>query len=68
LDRGNAFKFPQESNTTLAALKREHARPLIKTGGFRKLAMLAVNVLASEMAPFKDAWSLMRPTDNVDGV
>jgi hypothetical protein len=44
----------------LAALKRERARPLIKTGGERKLGNLAVNVAASVMAEFRDAWSLIR--------
>ncbi|MDH4450420.1 MAG: hypothetical protein QE265_07490 [Rhodoferax sp.] len=44
----------------LAALKREHARPLIKTGGQRKLGNLAVNVAESEMRPFKDAWHLIK--------
>ena len=42
-----------------AALLREHARPLIK-GGQRKLGNLAVNVPAGEMAPYKDAWHLIR--------
>jgi hypothetical protein len=43
----------------LAALQREHARPL-KAGGQRKLGNLAVSVTSTEMAPFKDAWHLIR--------
>lgn len=43
-----------------AALVREHDRPLLKTGGQRKLSNLAVNVAASEMADFRNAWHLIR--------
>jgi len=45
-----------------AALVREHKRPLIKTGGQRKLGNLAVNVAISEMAEFKNAWHLISNT------
>jgi hypothetical protein len=34
--------------------------PLIKTGGQRQLGNLAVNVAATEMAAYKDAWHLIR--------
>lgn len=44
----------------LEALHREHERPLIKTGGQRKLGNLAVNVAAEKMADFKEAWHLIR--------
>lgn len=42
------------------AVRREHVRPLIKTGGQRKLGNLAVNIEAAAMAEFKDAWYLIR--------
>ena len=42
------------------ALKREHERPLIKTGGQRKLGNLAVNVSPDKLAIYKDAWNLLR--------
>ena len=42
------------------ALRREHDRPLIKTGGQRKLGNLAVNIADTEMARFKDAWHLIK--------
>jgi hypothetical protein len=42
-----------------AAVKRDYDRPL-KTGGVRKLGNMAVNVSASEIAPFRDAWNLIR--------
>lgn len=56
------FVLPRENANTLyrAALLREHARPLIKTGGQRKLGNLAVNVAATEMQSFKDAWQVIR--------
>ena len=56
------YVVPREQANSLyrAALKREHLRPLIKTGGQRKLGNLSVNVEASEMAEFKDAWHLIR--------
>ena len=41
------------------AVRREHARPL-KTGGVRKLGMLAVYVPTNEMECFKNAWNLLR--------
>jgi len=51
----------QEANALyMQALKREHERPLIKTGGQRKLGNLAVNVAAKDMEQFKDAWHLIR--------
>lgn len=42
------------------AVKREHERPLIKTGGQRKLGMMAVNVPPDELKQYRDAWNLMR--------
>jgi hypothetical protein len=42
-----------------AAVKRDYDRPL-KTGGVRKLGNMAVNVSAAEIAPFRDAWNLIR--------
>ena len=42
-----------------SALKREYERPLLN-GGQRKLVNLAVNVLAKDMAKFKDAWGLIK--------
>lgn len=51
----------QEANALyIKALQREHERPLIKTGGQRKLGNLAVHVAAADMAQFKDAWHLIR--------
>jgi hypothetical protein len=54
--------MPREEANELyiAALMREHARPLIKTGGQRKLGNLAVNVAEPEMKQFKDAWHLIK--------
>ncbi|MFT7722762.1 MAG: hypothetical protein QM788_08010 [Roseateles sp.] len=56
------FVLPRDQANALylAALKREHARPLIKTGGVRKLGNLAVNVATTDMAPYADAWALIR--------
>lgn len=56
------YVVPRDSANSLylAALKREHARPLIKTGEQRKLGNLAVNVAAVDMAMFKDAWQLIK--------
>lgn len=56
------FVVPREraNELYLAALRRESARPLLRTGGQRKLGNLAVNVTASDMFEFKDAWSLIR--------
>jgi hypothetical protein len=42
------------------AVRREYERPLIKTGGRRQLSNMAVNVAPETMAPFKDAWHLLR--------
>lgn len=42
-----------------AAVKRDYDRPL-KNGGVRKLGNMAVNVSASEMSPYKDAWKIIR--------
>ena len=41
------------------AVTREYNRPL-STGGQRKLSNMAVNVPLDELAPYKDAWALMR--------
>jgi hypothetical protein len=41
------------------AVQREYNRPL-RTGGQRKLGNMAVNVPLDELAPYKDAWALMR--------
>jgi hypothetical protein len=56
------YVLPREQANELyrTALLREHGRPLIKTGGQRKLGNLAVNVTAVEMAAYKDAWHLIR--------
>lgn len=56
------FVLPRDkaNELYLAALKREHARPLIKTGGVRKLGNLAVNVSALDMATYSEAWGLIR--------
>jgi hypothetical protein len=56
------YVVPRDSANALyhRALCREDARPLIKTGGQRKLGNLAVNVAASEVAEFKNAWHLIR--------
>ena len=56
------YVVPREQANELyrTALLREHGRPLIKTGGQRKLGNLAVNVTAVEMAEYKDAWHLIR--------
>lgn len=55
------YVVPRDKANSLyrAALLREHARPLIKTGGQRKLGNLAVNITSCEMAEFKDAWHLI---------
>jgi hypothetical protein len=62
------YVVPRERANALyrAALVREHARPLIKTGGQRKLGNLAVNVEAAEMAEFKNAWHLIRQAGAAD--
>lgn len=56
------FVVPRDEANNLyrTALVREHARPLIKTGGQRKLGNLAVMVGTSEMSSFKDAWHLIK--------
>jgi len=61
------YVVPREQANALyrAALLREHSRPL-KTGGQRKLGNLAVNVAASEMAEFKNAWHLIRGAGSAD--
>lgn len=41
------------------AVTREYNRPL-RTGGQRKLGNMAVNVPLDELAPYKDAWALIR--------
>lgn len=43
-----------------AAVNREYARPLIKTGGQRKLTNLAVYVELETMAKYLDAWHILR--------
>jgi hypothetical protein len=43
-----------------SAVQREHARPLIKTGGTRKLTNMAVNVPPESVALYKDNWSQLR--------
>jgi hypothetical protein len=43
-----------------SAVKREYARPLIKTGGQRKLANMAVNVDPESVAVYKDNWRQLR--------
>lgn len=55
------YVVPRSSANALyiAAVRREHARPL-KSGGQRKLGNLSVNVASAEMAQFKDAWHLIR--------
>jgi hypothetical protein len=62
------YVLPRERANDLyrAALLREHARPLIKTGGQRKLGNLAVSVGTAEMAQFKDAWHLIREAGACD--
>lgn len=42
-----------------SAVQRDYARPL-KTGGTRKLENMAVEVTSEEMAPYLNAWHLMR--------
>ena len=56
------YVVPRECANELyrAALLREHARPLIKTGGQRKLGNLAVNIEEREMKQYKDAWHLIK--------
>lgn len=56
------YVVPREQANELygTALVREHARPLTRTGGQRKLGNLAVMVEASQMARFKDAWHLIK--------
>ena len=60
------YVVPREDANSiyLNALKREHQRPLIKTGGQRKLGNLAVNVAEASMRQFKDAWHLIKSVSN----
>jgi hypothetical protein len=55
------YVVPREAANRLylAAVRREHERPL-KNGGVRKLGNMAVNVSVTEMAPYLNAWSLLR--------
>lgn len=46
-----------------STLLREHSRPLIKTGGQRKLGNLAVHASVEDMAKFKNAWHLIRKAE-----
>lgn len=41
------------------AVQRDYAKPLIKTGGQRKLANMAVNVPQPALSQYKDAWHLL---------
>jgi hypothetical protein len=50
---------PDANRLYRAAVKRDYERPL-KKGGVRSLNYMAVNVPASEMAVFRDAWNLIR--------
>jgi hypothetical protein len=61
------YVVPRDRANSLyrADLEREHARPL-KNGGQRKLGNLAVNVAATEMAEFKDAWHFIREAGSGD--
>lgn len=42
------------------AVQREYDRPLIKTGGRRKLTNLAVNLEPEVMAKYSEAWHILR--------
>lgn len=42
------------------AVHRDYAKPLIKTGGRRKLTNMAVNVSPELMLEYRDAWHLLR--------
>jgi len=50
-----------------AAVKRQYDIPL-KRGGVRSLQNMDVNVSESEMAPFKDAWNLIRNAVTTDAL
>jgi hypothetical protein len=52
---------PREAANRLyrSAVQRESGRPL-RTGGRRKLGNMAVEVATAEMAPYLNAWHLMR--------
>lgn len=56
------YVLPRDRANSLyrAALEREHARPLMKTRGQRKLGNLAVNVSATDMAEFQNRWDLIQ--------
>lgn len=41
------------------AVQRDYAKPLIKTGGKRKLTNMAVNVPPETLVAYKDAWHLL---------
>jgi hypothetical protein len=49
-----------------AAVKRDYDRPLKKSGGVRKLGNIAVNVTAADMAPYRNAWHLIRGAGETD--
>jgi hypothetical protein len=49
-----------------AAVNRQYGIPLIKTGGVRSLKFMDVNASEAEMAPFKDAWDLIRRAVIID--
>jgi len=42
------------------AVQRDYAKPLIKTGGRRKLTNMAVNVPPTVLSEYKDAWHLLQ--------
>lgn len=48
------------NNLYREAVHGEHDRPLIKTGGERQLANMAVEVLEEQIVEYRDRWSLMR--------
>ncbi|MBE7418295.1 MAG: hypothetical protein HS128_11200 [Ideonella sp.] len=55
------YVVPRSSANDLyrQAVRRDYNRPL-KAGGRRKLGNMAVNIAAVDMAPFRNAWSLLR--------
>ena len=58
----NFFVVPVKAANKLfrEAVQREYDRPLIKTGGRRKLANLAVYVEPDAMEKYRNAWQLLR--------
>lgn len=56
------FVVPRDSANHIygAALRRDYEKPLIKTGGVRKLGGMAVFVSLDEMSCYKDAWHLLK--------